>query len=818
MKIESLARYYERLLVVGLVLIPAMGIAYLSAFADPSLKFETHVGHEFAILLATLVSGFVSYVSWRSYHASGEVFLRWLTAGFIAFTLIYALHGLLTRTAHHNIALFLLYGPVSRLVMIACVVNGLMKFGDINEGPQALTASGFWRRFILLCFAINLLVPVLAYSPIAGNPWLRLSLESAAIVLAAIALTVMAWKRITSPLMMYYAAALAIFIQAAVAFMIAKPWNQMWWYAHIVFAGGFFVLSWGVVKALLTTRSFVHVFSQEQMVRALEVEKARLNVSNNLLESAKSKLQIVLDSVQDAVVSITPQGMISSFNQAAVTTFGYPAHEVIGKNVSVLMPEPHRGQHDTYLKNFAEGKGGETIGKLREATAVRKDGVHFPIELMCNVSECEDETVITASIRDITERKAQEAQISEYQNQLEDKVRERTAELMLAKEAAEQASVAKSTFLANMSHELRTPLTGIIGMADLMARDDIPAKSAARLTKLKGAADHLLQVVNDVLDISRIESGKFRINEATVRVESILKNVESIVGDKAVAKGLALSSTCDGIPKNLLGDPTLLQQALLNYAANAVKFTEKGSVVISAYLQKQDETHAWVRFEVTDTGPGIAEEDLSRLFTSFEQVDNSMTRHFGGTGLGLAITRNLAKLMGGETGVHSVPGKGSTFWFSVRLKLDVTGNVPMEDAVHVREVISQRHAGCRVLVADDVTLNLEVTRAMLEQASLEVDVAIDGKEAFKLASDRSYDVILMDLHMPGMDGFEATRLIRQFAESKNIPIIAVTANALAEQHARCYDAGMNDVVLKPVDMESLLTVVLKWLSMRHIKE
>ena len=662
----------------------------------------------------------------------------------------------------------------------------------------------------------------------------------------------------------------------------------------------------------------------------------RMGIAHEELELASQQTSLILENATDAIMTVDDAQRVIRFNPEAEKIWGFSASEVLGKEMTMLLPEHVRESHLSHIHRFreAERNGVSMEDRGLQLAGLRKNGQQFPAEVGISKAEIDGEMQYTAFIKDITERKKTEQELHE------------------AKETAEAATKAKGDFLANMSHEIRTPMNAVIGLSDLCLRTDLTPKQHDYLSKIHSSANSLLGIINDILDFSKIEAGKLDIEEIEFEIDDVLDNLATVASVKTQDKGLELLFRQDlHVPTVLVGDPLRLGQILINLTNNAVKFTDKGEIVVGIELKEHLDEQVVLSFTVRDTGIGMTPEQQAKLFQSFSQADTSTTRKYGGTGLGLTISKQLVELMHGEIGVDSEAGVGSTFHFTVKLGVGESAHekqfetVPNLQHLHAmvaddnptaREIlaeylksftfdvdtaansdeifdlmdraerpydllvldylmpgmkgievaariktelkppvdphiilvsayssgdvmgkpggefidhflakpVSPSHLfdtvmaafgadssgdrpkktgrefhlealrpiqGARILLVEDNEINQQVASEILEQAGFYVDIANHGQEALDMLSERDYDCLLMDVQMPVMDGFTATRNIREQERFAELPVLAMTANATVEDRQKSLAAGMNEHIAKPINPQLLFEALLHWI-------
>lgn len=566
-------------------------------------------------------------------------------------------------------------------------------------------------------------------------------------------------------------------------------------------------LTLGIAGSLLFSRWTGRLFAANQQ---------RLLDQQDALKQSEDKLNSILNSVE-AYIYIKGRDYTYHYaNRQVCELFGRSLPEIVGTEDTAFFDEPTCMRIRENDRRVIEQ--GERVSEEELNTTVDGHVTRAFLSVKMPLRDASGEVYGLCGIStDITGRKRVEAELEQHRNHLEALVESRTLELGEAKEAAEAASRAKSAFLANMSHEIRTPMNAIIGLTHLMLREASQPRETDRLSKIADSARHLLAVINDILDISKIEAGRLKLDAREFSPRELLAKVSDMLEERALAKGLTLRTRLDeALPLRLWGDSLRLQQALVNFVGNAIKFSSEGEILISLALLSDDGKQVTIKIEVVDHGIGMTPEQQVHLFEAFVQADESTTRKYGGTGLGLAINRHLARMMGGEVGVESAPGQGSRFWMQLRLA-HVLRSEPGEPGVSqevTESLIAQRHTGKRILLVEDDPINQQVAAELLAMADLRVDVAGNGEVALQCVQEKRYDLILMDVQMPVMGGLEATRAIRELPGMAEIPILAMTANAFEEDRQSCLAAGMNDHIGKPVDPDILFETLLRWLDAR----
>jgi len=534
-----------------------------------------------------------------------------------------------------------------------------------------------------------------------------------------------------------------------------------------------------------------------------QLEEIVANRTRECMETER-QFRTIFERANVGIVFADADGSLVSFNETFARLTGFDAASLTGSSLANYVPREMVANNDPCTD---PGNGSHPDDYRIDAPLRRRDGTTIHVDMAVNVMRDELGKVVNsvAFLIDIEARVRMEA------------------ELRSAKEAAEIAARAKGDFLANMSHEIRTPMNAVIGFAGLLRRTPLSERQIGYLSKLDSSAKSLLGLITDVLDTSKIEAGKLELEHIDFDIQDVVRRTLDMVSPMADDKRLELLCNIEPqVPEFLKGDAGRLAQILTNLANNAVKFTESGTVAIQVGLQAQNANFCLLRFMVSDTGIGMDEATISRLFKPFSQADSSFTRRFGGTGLGLVISKHLVEMMGGRLEVESLPGEGSTFFFTVSLEPgsnsthdadtpDPKRNHRGATAMDTKLKSLRRGAhGARILLVDDNELNREVAGELLRSAGAEVTMAVNGQDAVEKIESTEFDMAFMDIQMPVMDGYEATRRIRRDPRHSSLPVIAMTAHAMKGAREQCLDAGMDDFLTKPIDGMILFSAVVKW--------
>ena len=550
------------------------------------------------------------------------------------------------------------------------------------------------------------------------------------------------------------------------------------------------------------------------IARSLDNMHRELRESYRKLRDSEAKYRLLVENQNDMVVEVDTKGRFTFVSPSYCETFGKSETELLGNGFLPLVHEDDRDATTEAMQNLYR----PPYRCQLEQRALTANGWRWLAWSDRSVLDPDGKVVSIIGVgRDITDRKEAEEALASYRGRLEQMVAARTEQLEASRNAAQLANRAKSDFLANMSHEIRTPMNAIIGMSDLALQTALDTRQRNYVDKVRRSAESLLRILNDILDFSKIESGKLSIEQTGFRLEDVMDNLSNLIGLKAEERGLQLQMVLPpAVPTSLVGDPLRLGQVLLNLGSNAVKFTHEGYVRLAVEVLEEDQQGLLLQFSVCDSGIGISEEQQQGLFEAFNQADSSITRKYGGTGLGLAICQRLVGLMGGQIWVESAPTRGSTFRFTIRLQRHRGAPLPRQTHLPAGQQPAPddvaRLRGARILLVEDNEINQELAQELLVNAGMQVTTAGDGRQALKVLQRQEFDGVLMDCQMPVMDGYSTTARIRETPHLRELPVIAMTANAMPADRGRALDAGMNDHIAKPLDVAQMFRTMARWIT------
>lgn len=781
--IRRATKAYQFLLRVTASLIPLGAIIYVAVYQDPALKFSSHGFHEIAIAIAVLLSGFATYVTWICYRSSGEVFLRWLTLGLAGFTILYAPHGALTRMSHENIVLFVIFGPISRLAMVSCFLIALLRYGAPAVPPARRDLPQFWLAGLALFTLAGVAATAGAIAaPVVTRRFMPV-LESAALSVSLIALVVLASLRLRSPLMTVYAVAMAAFAQSSISFLVAAPWNHQWWLAHAIFAAGFFVMSWGIVQAFHTTRSFRHVYSQEKLMEELRAEKTRADEA--LAESRRTaaalyrsehEMRLILESADEGIYAIDNRGICTLVNRSAARLTGYAPEEMLGADMHALI---HAARPDGSSCPASEcpllvaAYSGETYKAVGEVYW-KKDGTALHVDL-AGAPIVSDGLVrgIVVSFTDLTARRSLETQLAEANRR-----------------------GALGRLATSMAHEFNNVLMGMQPFTEILERE------------ISGNAAGIQAVRRIASGVKRGKRVTEQIFQFTQRQQPSTASMD--VGpwlDRVAAEArLTLDKPIELVVKKdaelaIRGDASQLEEVFLNLMQNAIESIESHGMVTLEVCRNIEGTRfpfgivenvsSCAHFIVSDDGTGMSPQTMSLLFEPFFTTK-------GKTGLGLWFAHQVVTDHGGQIFVESEIGRGSRVHLFLPLAPSALGT-PLTPA------LVPATGRSLVLVEDDEAVAAGL-KALLELEGLHVTVADRGAIAVDTIARVLPDAVILDVGLPDINGVEVYARIA--ARWPDLPVLFSTGHAGLPELAPLLGKAQVRYLRKPYAADA----ILKWLD------